>query len=88
MLNISIWLIDRTLSGSTTPGQGGYLSDGIEWVLHIPQSSTITGVSQSDSLVSYTGHSVGVDLIPQKRCSQCILQALVDWAEERWSKYL
>ena len=39
----SIWTIDRTLSGATTPGQSGPGSDGNEGVLHIPQSSSITG---------------------------------------------
>ena len=36
MVKSSIWLIDRTLSGATTPGQSGPTSDGIEGVLHIP----------------------------------------------------
>ena len=39
----SIWPIDRTLSGATTPGQSGHGSDGNEGVLRIPQSSCITG---------------------------------------------
>ena len=47
----SIWPIDRTLSGATTPGQSGPGSDGL------PQSSSITGTSPSDCLVSYPGHS-------------------------------
>ena len=33
----SIWPIDRTLSGATTPGQSGPGSDGNEGVLCIPQ---------------------------------------------------
>ena len=37
----SIWL--SSLSGVTTPGQSGAGSDGNEGVLHIPQSSSITG---------------------------------------------
>ena len=32
-----------TLSGATTPGQSGPGSDGNKEVLHIPQSSSITG---------------------------------------------
>ena len=48
----SIWLIDRIQSGATTPGQNGSGSDGNEEVLHIPQSSSITGTSPSDCLVS------------------------------------
>ena len=55
----SIWPIDRTLSGATTPGQSRPGSDGNEGVLHIPESSSITGTSASDCLVSYPGHSLG-----------------------------
>ena len=40
------------LSGSTTPGQSGPESNGIEGVLCIPQSSSIAGTSPSDCLVS------------------------------------
>ena len=43
------------LSGATTPGQGGPGSNGNKGVLHIPQSSSITGTSASDCLVSYPG---------------------------------
>ena len=52
----SIWPIDRTLSGATTPGQSEPGSDGNEGVLCIPQSSSSTGTSPSDCLVSYAGH--------------------------------
>ena len=48
-----IWLIDRTLSGATTPGQSELGSDGNKGVLHIPQNSSITEASPSDCLVSY-----------------------------------
>ena len=34
--------MDRTLSGTTTPGQSGPGSDGDEWALRIPQSSSAT----------------------------------------------
>ena len=54
----SISPIDRTLTGATTPGQSGLGSDGNEEVLCIPQSSSITGASPSDCLVSYLGHSL------------------------------
>ena len=47
------------LSGATTPGQSGPGTDGNKGVLHIPQSSSITGTSPSDGLVSYPGHSLG-----------------------------
>ena len=44
----SIFSIDRTLSGATTPGQSVHRSCGDEGVLHIPQSSSITGALLSD----------------------------------------
>ena len=44
---------DRTISGATTPGQSGPGSSGNEEVLCIPQSSSITGTSPSNCLVSY-----------------------------------
>ena len=68
----SIWPIDRTLSGTTTPGQSGPGSNGNEGVLHIPQSFSITGTSPSDCLVSYPGHLLG-GLTLLQRCSRCIL---------------
>ena len=59
MSNSSIWPMDRTLSGATTPGQSGPGSDGNERVLRIPQSSSIAEASSLDCLVSYPGHSLG-----------------------------
>ena len=49
--NSSIWPIDKTLSGTTTPGQSGPESDGNERVLCIPPSSRF--------LTSYPQHSLG-----------------------------
>ena len=46
----------QTHSDATTQGLSGPGSDGSEGVLHIPQSSSITGTSPSDCLVSYSGH--------------------------------
>ena len=54
----SIWPIDRTLSGVTTLGQSRPGSNCNEGVLHISQSSSITGASPSDCLVSFSGHSL------------------------------
>ena len=54
----SIWPTDKTLSGATTPDQCEPGSDSNEGILHIPQSSCITGASPSDVLVSYQGHSL------------------------------
>ena len=56
MSNSSIWSIDRTLSGATTPDQSGHGGNGNEEVLRIPQSSCITEASLSDCLMSYPGH--------------------------------
>ena len=39
----------------------------------ISQSSSITGTSLSDCLVSYSGHSLGEGLTLQQRSSRCIL---------------
>ena len=47
--------MDRILLGATILGQSGAKSDGNERVLHVPQSSSITGASPSDCLVSYPG---------------------------------
>ena len=52
----SIWSIDKTLSGATTPDHSGPASNGNEGVLRIPQNPSITGTSLSDFLVSYSGH--------------------------------
>ena len=49
---------DRTLLGATTLGQSGPGRNGNEGVLCIPQSSSNTGTSPSDRLVSYLGHSL------------------------------
>ena len=62
MSNSSIWPIDRVkkkISSATNPGQSEPGSNGNEVVLHVPQNSK-TGVSSSDCLVSYPGHSLGV----------------------------
>ena len=55
MLFSSIQPINRALSGATILGQSGSGSNSKEGVLHIPQSSSITGTSPSDCLVSYPG---------------------------------
>ena len=73
MSNSSIWSIHRTLSGDTTPSQSGPGSDSNEGVCHIPQTSSITGASPSDCLVSYSGHSLRC-LTSLQRCSLYILQ--------------
>ena len=73
----SILLMEKTLSGASTPGQSGPESDGNKGVLGIPQSSSITRTSASDFFVSQPGHSLvggreGLSLL--QRSSRCILQ--------------
>ena len=58
MLNSSILPIDRTPLSATTNDQSGLGSDDNEGVLRIPQSFGITGVTLSDCLVSYLGHTL------------------------------
>ena len=52
--------MNKTLSGATIPSLSGPGSGGNEGVLRIPQSSSITGISPSDCLVPYPGHSLWV----------------------------
>ena len=59
MSNNSTWPIGRTLLGATTMDQSGPGSKGNEEVLCIPQSSSFTGATPSDSFVSYPRHSLG-----------------------------
>ena len=55
-------------------GMNGPWSDGSEGVLHIPQSSNVTGTLPLDCLVPYPGHLLErEDLTPLQRSSQCIL---------------
>ena len=75
LLNISIWPIDGTQTGITTPDQSGPESNDNEGVLHTPQSYR-TGSSPSDGLMSYQGHSV-MALIPLQRCNRRILLLLL-----------
>ena len=70
----SIWPIDRTLSDATTLGQNRTGSNGNKVVLYISQSSSITGASPSECLVSYPWHSLrGGGLTSLQRCTWCIL---------------
>ena len=55
----SIWPIDRSLSGPTTPSQSGPGSNGNKEVLHIPQISN-SGSLPLDGLKSYPGHMLAV----------------------------
>ena len=70
----SVWPIDSTLSGLTTPGQSVPWSNGNEEVLRILQMSSITGTLPSNCLVSFSGILIGGGLTPVQGCSWCILQ--------------
>ena len=61
MSNTFIWPVDRTRSDATSLGQSGAESDVNKGVLRIPycSSSSITGTSLLDGLVSYLGHLLG-----------------------------
>ena len=60
----SIWFMDMTLSVANSSGQSAM---AMKWVLHIRQSSNITGASPSDCLVLW-------GLKPLQRGSRCILR--------------
>ena len=57
-LNISIWLFDGTLTGTTTPGQSGPGSNGHEGVLHIPQNFMTGATPIRCILVPYQGQTL------------------------------
>ena len=82
----SIWPIDRTLSGATTPGQSETRSDGNKGVLHIPQSSSITETSPTDCLVSYPGTSLGV-FHPSAEIQFLYSTAPANWATKNKDLY-
>ena len=74
MSNSSVWPWDTTPTGTTSLGQNGLGRNGNKGVLHISQSSSITGAFESYCLMSYSGHSLQWGRqIPLQRCSQCIL---------------
>ena len=54
-------------------------ANGDEGVLHISQSSRITGTSPSDCLVSYPGHSL-LGPYPSAEVQSVYFTAPVDWA--------
>ena len=64
---------------ATTPGQSGRGSDDDEGVLYIPQSSSITGASPSDCLLSYPEHSFG-ESYPSAEMQSVYSTAPADWA--------
>ena len=68
-----------SLSGATTPGQSGPGSNGNEGVLRIPQSSSITGTSPLDFLVSYQEHSLVGGSYPSAEVQSVYSTAPTDW---------
>ena len=85
----SIWPLDRTLSGATTPGQSGPGSNANEVVHHIPLSSSITGASPSDGLMSYPGHLLGGGSYLSAEMQSVYSTNQADWAGyERNLKFL
>ena len=81
MSNSSIWPKDRTLSDATSLGQSGPVSNGTEGVVHIPQSSSITGASPSDCLELYLGHS----LVGRESYSSADIQLVFSTAQAIWA---
>ena len=81
MSNSSIWLIDRILSGATSPGQSRPGSNGNEGILHIPQSFII-GAVPSDALISYPGHPFGVGSFPSAEIQSVYSTAPAEWANK------
>ena len=67
------------LSGATNRSQSRPRSDGNEEVLRIPQSTSITGASPSDPLVSYPGHSL-LGSYPSAEIQLVYFTASDDWA--------
>ena len=81
MSNTSIWPIDRTLSGATTPGWNEPESNGNEGILHILLSSSIIRASPSDCLVSHPGHSLGRGAYSSAEMQSVHSRAPTGWAE-------
>ena len=77
--------INRTLSGATTPGQGGPGSDGNEGIMRIPQNSSTAGTSPSDCLGSYLGHPLeGGGSYASAEKQSVYSTAPADWASKLW----
>ena len=79
----SIQPIDRAQTGATILRQSGPGRNGKERVLQIPQSSSITGTSPSDCLVSYPGHSLGGGFSSSAEVQSVYSTISADWARYR-----
>ena len=82
----SIQPVHRNLSGATILGQSSPGSNGSEGVLRIPQSSSITGTSPSDCLVSYPGLSLGRGFYPTAEIRLLYSTAPANWARNKKEK--
>ena len=80
-LNSSIWPINGTLTGVTTPCQRGPGSNSNEEVLHIFQSSS-TEFSPSDSLVSYPEHTLKENI--EQAFQSYTNNLLINLFDHRW----
>ena len=78
MSNSSMWPIDRTWSGATTPGQSGPGSNGNEEVLHIPQSSKTRASTSESFVISRT--LIGVGFYSYAKIQLVYSTAPADWA--------
>ena len=77
--------IHRTLTGSTTSRLSGPWSNGKEVALRIPQSSSITGASPSNCLVSFQDTRGGGGFTPLQRSSLWILQLQLTFGPVSWN---
>ena len=68
-----------TQYGANTPSKRGPGTDGNEGLLCILQSSSTTGISPSDCLVSYPGHSLR-ESYPSAEMQLVYSTASTDWA--------
>ena len=82
----SIWSTDRILSYVTTPGKSGPGNNENEGILCIPQSSSITGASPSDCLVSYQGYSLKEGSYSSAETQSVSATALANWGNFNFVK--
>ena len=79
--------IDRTLSGASTLDQSGPGSNGNKELLCIPQSSSITGASQLNCLMSYPGLLLAGRSYPSPKMQSVYSTVPAEWAVKLMFKY-
>ena len=82
-LNSLMWFIDRTLTGTTKPGQSEPGSQGNEAVIHIPQIPGLEPQYQMKFSVISRTYAGRRSLLPLQRCSRHYLQP----QSTRWYTY-